>query len=206
MAGSDSSHKERHLRFSAAFPLLLAVAVPVSLHAGVIDFEGFPDSTTLTTQYLGLTFSNAIILTAGISLNEFEFPPHSGINVVSDNNGPMSVSFATPVTSVSGFFTYAEPLTIDAFNASGTPVGQAVSLFDCNMALSGGPGSSPNELIQVGFAAGISSVTIIGDPAGGSFVMDDMTYTSGASAVPEPGALVLVLSGNIILVSLRRKR
>jgi hypothetical protein len=46
-----------------------------------LDFEGFPDSTILSTQYSGLTFTNAIILTAGISLNEFEFPPHSGVNV-----------------------------------------------------------------------------------------------------------------------------
>ena len=123
--------------------------------AETLDFEGFPDSTILTTQYPNLTFSNAIILTSGISLNEFEFPPHSGVNVVSDNNGPMAISFLNPVTSFGGYFTYAEPLTLDAFDGLGDQVDSILSLFDTNMALSGDPGSSPNEFLQVQFAGGI---------------------------------------------------
>ena len=58
-----------------------------------LDFEGLPDSTILTTQYPGITFTNAIILTAGISLNEFEFPPHSGMNVVSDIEELITIKF-----------------------------------------------------------------------------------------------------------------
>jgi hypothetical protein len=42
--------------------------------ATLINFEGFSDSTAITNQYSGLVFSDAIILTAGFSLNEFEFP------------------------------------------------------------------------------------------------------------------------------------
>ena len=72
----------------------------------------------LTTQYSGVTFSNAGILTAGGSLNELEFPPSSSVNVVSDNPGPMSIVFSVRVTSFSGYFTYAEALTIDAYNGS----------------------------------------------------------------------------------------
>jgi len=56
-------------RSPIAFFLALVAAVAVSVSAGAtsvtIDFEGFPDSTILTNQYPGLTFSNAIILTAG---------------------------------------------------------------------------------------------------------------------------------------------
>src|ERR1700722_13497991 len=76
--------------------------------ATLIDFEGLPDSTVVTNQYAGLLFSNAVILTAGFSLNEFEFPPHSGVNVLSDNGGPISITFDGPVLSFSGFFTYVE--------------------------------------------------------------------------------------------------
>jgi hypothetical protein len=162
-----------------------------------VNFEGFPDSTILTNQYPGLTFSNAIVLTAGISLNEFEFPPHSGSNVGSYNNGPISIAFSAPILTFSGYFTYLEPLTLDAFNASNTEVDSAASAFSNNLACLAGPpcpgdpGSSPNEFIELGFADGISSITIMGDPLGGSFTMDDVTYTS---AVPEsnPRSTILI--------------
>ncbi len=174
--------------------LLLLIVFSHRLVAATItlDFEGFPDSTTLDTQYPGLTFSNTIILTAGISLNEFEFPPHSGSNVVSDNGGPLTIAFITPVFFFGGFFTYAEPLTLAAFDASSNRVAQGISTFSSNDALVGDPGSSPNEFLSVSFLAGISSVTITGDPAGGSFVLDDATIT--APDVPEPSSALLSLT------------
>jgi hypothetical protein len=172
-----------------------------------LDFEGFPDSAILTTQYLGVTFTNAIILTAGISLNEFEFPPHSGVNVVSDNGGPMTIDFSSPITSFSGYFTYLEPLTLDGFNAANSLVANAVSVYSTNDALYGDPGSSPNEFIQLSFTGSISSVTITGDPAGGSFVMDDATYSTVSSlSVPEPSSFYLMLLGVTGLVVLRQQK
>jgi hypothetical protein len=156
-----------------------------------IDFEGFPDSTILANQYPGLAFINAIVLTAGISLNEFEFPPHSGVNVASDNGGPILILFNTPVLSFGGYFTYVEPLTVVAFDSAETEVSSAGSLFSSNDALFGDFGSSPNEFLEVDYASGISSVTITGDPNGGSFVMDDIGFTS---AVPEPSSLLLFLT------------
>lgn len=174
-------------------------------HASTINFEGPPDSTIVTNQYAGLTFSNAIILTAGISLNEFEFPPNSGVNVLSDNGGPITITFATPVTSVSGYFTYLTGLTLTAFNASSTQVGLATSAFSSNLALSGVPGSTPNEFLQLSFAGGISSLTISGDPAGGSFVLDDLSYQPLATTTPEPSTFLLLLTGTGMLRLLKRK-
>jgi hypothetical protein len=78
------------LRFVVGPLALGVVAAPVP--AETIGFEGFPEGTILTTQYPRLTFTNPIILTSGISANEFEFP-HSGVNLVSDNNGPMTIDF-----------------------------------------------------------------------------------------------------------------
>ncbi len=172
----------------------------------LVNFDGLSDNDIVTNQFAGLIFSNAIILTAGISLNEFEFPPHSDLNVISDNGGPISILFASPVLSFGGYFTYSLPLTLTAFDAGSSQVGQAVALFNNNLMLSGDPGSNPNEFLSIAFAAGISSVTITGDPAGGSFTLDDAIYQPSVAAVPEPtyGALLLLIIGFLALPALRR--
>jgi hypothetical protein len=184
---------------------LVGLSVAGVASATTLNFEGLPDSTILTTQFPGLTFSNTIILTSGISLNEFEFPPHSGVNVASDNNGPITIDFSTPITDFSGYFTYFEPLTLDGFDSSDTEVASVASAFSTNDALFGDPGSSPNEFIQLSNAGGMSSVTITGDPGGGSFTMDDITYIS---AVPEPRSIPLLITGaaGLLAAYFRRTR
>jgi hypothetical protein len=171
-------------------------------YANTITFEGLPDSTIITTQYRGLIFSNAIILTAGISLNEFEFPPYSGVNVLSDNGGPMSIVFSVSVSSFGAYFTYAEPLTLMAYNMHNVLVASIASPFSNNEALSGDTGSSPNEFLQLSYTGGISRIVILGDPNGGSFTMDNATYTS---TVPEPVTSTLFATGLAFLCYLRRQ-
>jgi len=161
----------------------------------VIDFESLSDSTSVTNQFPGLVFNDATVITAGVSLNEFEFPPHSGTNAVFDDSGPISIvfSFAQPVVSFGGFFTYQMPLTLDAFDNTSNQVDAVTSSFSSNLALSGDVGSTPNEFLQVAFAGGLSRVTITGDPAGSSFVLDDVTVKT--PAVPEPpGFLLLIIT------------
>src|ERR1017187_2286275 len=190
---------------------LLALAAPAIVVAGpiMISFEGLSDSTILTNQYPGVAFSNAIILTAGIGLNEFEFPPRSAINVASDNGGPMTISFSSGIQSFDGYFTYAEPLTLKAFDAGNNLLASATSLFSNNESLSGISGSSPNELLQLSSAGAISFVTISGDPAGGSFALDDAVVTSLPTGVPEPGGASFALLGIgvfILLPTFRKRR
>jgi len=172
--------------FAAALPLLLAAAVPGSLDAAntTVTFEGLPDSTVLATQYPGLTFSNTIILSAGITLNEFEFPPHSGSNVASDNAGPITITFASPVESVSGYFTYSVPLTIQAFDASNNLLASAVSRFSSNEALSGVAGRVAGEPLAVNASANIAKIVITGAASGTSFTMDDMTISPFSQCDP----------------------
>ena len=181
----------------AAVMVLLTQSHGVAGAVITLDFEGFSDSTPLTTQYAGLTFSNATVITAGITLNELEFPPYSGSNVAFDDGGPIVINFASPTLSFAGYFTYADPLTLAGFDVSSTQVGTAVSAFSSNLALSGDLGSSPNEFLSVSFASGISSVTITGDSAGGSFVLDDATYTTPEATVPEPSLFPLLLLGAV---------
>jgi hypothetical protein len=189
---------------------LLFVGMSVRTSAAIITFEGLQDSAILTTQIPGLTFSNTQILTAGISLNEFEFPPRSGTNVASDNGGPISISFATPVTTFSGYFTYLSPLTLTAFGSANNTLATAHSLFVNNLAClagppcSGIPGSSPNELLQVSSATGISRVSIAGNPAGGSFVLDEATIGPEVmNSIPEPGTAAFMLLGGLLFVRFR---
>jgi hypothetical protein len=186
-------------------PAALLLAMAPAAQAGVIDFEGLADGTVLLSQYGltdGATFSNAIVLTAGISLNEFDFPPLSGTNVASDSGGAMSVGFSLPVLSVGGYFTYLAPLTITAYDAANNVVATATSAYPANntYCTAAGCNPSPNEFISVSFSQGISAVTFAGDPAGGSFTVDNLTYTLPSDAVPEPSresfyAMLLLVGG-----------
>jgi len=160
----------------------------------IVDFEGLPDGTFLSNQYSGLTFSNAQIATAGISLNELEFPPHSGVNVAVDVSGPMSILFATPVSSVGGYFTYASLLVLAGYDASSNLVDSAASAFNTNEALTGEAGSSPNEFLQVSSSVDIVKITITAETTGSSFGLDDLVYSAEAVVIPEPSTLKVAAS------------
>ena len=89
------------LRIALRLAVLVALrlASPSAVFADVItiDFESLSEFAPVTTQFPGLTFLNATVLTAGSSLNEIELPPHSSQNVVVDDSGPMSLAFDSPV-------------------------------------------------------------------------------------------------------------
>jgi hypothetical protein len=160
-----------------------------------LDFEAFTDSTILTNQYSGFLFTNTDVWSAGLSLNEADFPPRSGTNVAADVGGQISIAFSAPVLTFSGFFTYSSALTLNAFDSLNQGVGTANSAFSSNFTSSGNP---PNEFLQVSFAGGISHVIITGNPSDGSFVLDDVTVTTPSNAVPEPSSQVLIISGLLL--------
>jgi hypothetical protein len=173
--------------------------------ATLIDFEGLPDSTVVTNQYAGLLFSNAVILTAGFSLNEFEFPPHSGVNVLSDNGGPISITFSSLISSFSAYFTYGVPITVDAFSAGNVLLGDVTSLFSNNEAISGVSGSAPNELISLSDLS-ISKIVISGAASGFSFAMDDMSYSGSSRGTPELSTWALMIVGFLLIGVVARAR
>jgi hypothetical protein len=184
-----------------AFGLML-LARPSGAAPITINFDNLADSDVISTQYTGLMFSNAVALTAEISLNEFELPPHSGFNVAMDSGGPMRIDFNTPVSDVGGFFTYSQSLLLSAFGAGNVLLGSVTSAFSSNLALSSF--NPPNELLQLAFTD-IAYVTFSGDPAGGSFALDDLTYNPAQTApVPEPGTLSLVLMSGATWFGARR--
>jgi hypothetical protein len=173
----------------------------------VLDFEGLLDGDPVGATYAGLgaTFTNELVATAGVSLNEADLPPHSGVNVLFDFSGPIRIDFSSFVGSFSAYFTYTTTLNITAFDAVNSPVATATSAFAANFVSSGNP---PNELLQTVFNSGIDHVVIAGDPAGGSFVMDDVAFDTsvGASPVPEPSGLALVIAGLFAMVVRQGRR
>jgi len=178
--------------------LLAMLALTARAFAGSysIDFENLTDGTVVGNNYssFGVIFQNAVIATAGISLNEFEFPPHSGVNVAIDGLGPITLLFTTPITSFSAYFTYAEPLTMTGYNAMNQVVGTASSLYNANYVSSGNP---PNELVGLNFLGGISSITILADPLGDSFTMDDASFKQ--LPIPEPNTLYILGPALVVL-------
>jgi hypothetical protein len=170
----------------------LLIVIPSS-HAVSINFDELDDGTPVTDQYsaLGVMFVNTTAITAGMSLNEFEFPPFSESNVVFDDGWLMTMTFSMPVVGVSAYFTYATPLSFTFYNSIGDLIGSTNSLFSSNLAMSGDPGSSPNELLSFTSIENISMMSIEGDSSGDSFVMDNLMISS----VPEPSMLLLLVTG-----------
>lgn len=190
-----------------AFILAVLCVQTRQLKAGpvTIDFESLSDADAVTTQFAGLTFYNATVLTSGISLNEFEFPPHSGNNVAFDDGGPISIFFETSVKNVGGYFNYEEPLTLSGYDGSGNLLGLATSSFSSNLGLSGDPGSIPNEFIQLLGVGPISVVTINGDLGGFSFTVDDVSFDQQSEGtIPESGSFSLLLLGTFALLFAHR--
>jgi len=125
------------------FACLVGSAVsllPSKALAATIDFETLPDSSDVGAYYhalYGLDFQSAIALTAGLSLNELDFPPHSGSIVVGDNvandGDPMILRFVNPVSSLSGYFAYGSQLTFSAYDHNGALIGTYVTPTSSNL-------------------------------------------------------------------------
>src|SRR6266404_2412581 len=125
------AQKMKILPFAAVLLFAVLVAPLASADTVTINFENLGDSTIIGSSYVanGVIFSGAAIATAGFSLNDAEFPPHSGVNVAIDATGPITLSFSTPISSFLGFFTYAAPISLTGFNTSNQSIATATSLF-----------------------------------------------------------------------------
>jgi len=197
----------RFLLGSVVLAFLSVFSSSVSAAPITIDFDNLSELDSVTTQYAGVTFTDATVLTAGSTVNEIEFPPHSGSNVVFDDGGPMTLSFSAPIYSFTGFFTYGTALTLSAFDGANNLLSSVTSAFGSNDAAFGDPGSSPNELLSFASLTGISSILISGDLAGGSFVLDDVSFDSSRpTGVPEPATGLLVAAGLSILAIRKRNQ
>jgi hypothetical protein len=179
--------------------LLFGCMSPSLYSAVTLDFEGRPDLELITNQYssFGVTFGEAIILTAGYSLNEIDFPPYSGIQVLGDDLGPLTASFTNGATYVGGYFTYSEELNLFAYDEADVFLGSVQSLSNSNF--------GSNEFISFSSLDPISRIVIQGNLDGASFTLDDFTFEplSPPSTVPVPGSALLGLLGMTMVSRMR---
>lgn len=209
-AASPASCSNYLLRTIRSVILVVVAVLPTFVVAApiTIDFESLVDSDAVTTQFAGLTFSNATALTGGISLNEIEFPPRSGANVVLDDGGAISITFVSLAQSFGAYFTYSSAITVKAFDGAANLLTSAASSFSTNSALSGDAGSSPNEFLNIAIN-GIKRIVIEGDSDGSSFVMDDVVYeqaSNGGGTTPEPATTLLFLAAFIAATLTKKER
>lgn len=202
-----SNLEEQVVKLSAVLALVLvlsntAVAAPV-----VYGFDDQDDYTPISSQYAGLSFSQAAVIKAGATLNESAFPPHSLDGVLFDDGGPITIDFAMPVFSVGAYFTYMNGLSFTAYDIGGNLLDSITGIYFSNLADgSGNMGSNPNEFLQISSAGGqIARVVFSSDPGGASFVLDDLTVDAG-NAIPEPSTTALMAGAACAALARRRRR
>lgn len=214
------------MRLLVLIAALAVIAIPGSASATVINFAGFANLTTLTTQDFGdgVTFSGAVILSCcetdgSGSLNNAAFPPPAddggstdGVNVAYNPSGPLTLAFTNPTDFFTAAFTYNTGLTVTAYNSAMSVIGTANGA--CGASGSGanyvGSGcGAPNEVIDIA-TAGISEIVITGG-SGNNFTIDDVNFQGAVNVgatTPLPAALPLFASGlgALGLLGWRRKR
>ena len=189
-------------KLALAVVVLALVCTAVPARAGIITFEGYADQTAFTTQYAGVNFNGATILTKDVSLNSV-FPPRSGTNVVYNPVGAMTLDFLAPVGFFSGYFTYNQALLVQAFDSSANLLGSYSGVCSANYVGAGcGTGANEYGLIT---AAGISRVVISGG-GGNNFTVDDVEFTGSVDTVPDPGSSLLLLGMGLVGLRAWRKR
>jgi hypothetical protein len=211
----------RMLRSALLVAGLALMAAPVAAAPITIDFESLTDLESVTSQFaaLGVTIEGGTALTSGAalgSLNELDFPPLSGVNVIFDFEGPIRVNFAgNGVSMAGGHFTYATDLTLTAFSGS-TVLGTVTSVASTNILTLGGT-TGENEAISFAAAVdqAITHIIISGSPSGASFTLDDFfaeTIEGGGGGtdpnnpVPEPATVSLVLLGAAVAAGRQKLR
>src|SRR3954452_11655682 len=101
-------------------------ALSVAQQTVTVDFESLTEGQAAASLVPGYTFTNALVLQSGASLNEIEFPPKSGTKVVADVGGPMVIKFTNPVTKFTGYFTHSQAVTIRGLARGGGLAGPVV--------------------------------------------------------------------------------
>jgi RHS repeat-associated protein len=196
-------------RFGICLLAALSAVISQPVRADtVIGFEDLPDAYFFSAgdqniggYYPGVTLGpdvTALSVSRFGGYDDSGFPPHSGDVAVWDaGDATVEIDFAAPVQSFGVWYTTFDPLTLQAFDGADDLLGTAVG--DPNTDGSTGVSSF------LSFASpGIQSVTLTSTP--GFFVLDDLTYDTSGTATPEPGSLLFMATGMILIICAARRR
>lgn len=176
-----------------------------STYATPINFDSLQDGSNVTNQYIleGVTFRNAVALTAGFSLNEIDFPPHSGSVAVGDNGlSALEIQFSKPTSQVSAWFTYGSPLSLHGYDSNNASLINITLPGTSNFGESFFVDFGPIALSRISFDAGILGTTIFDDL---SFTQDVGPAPPPNNQVPEPPILLLFLVSIASLIIYQKK-
>jgi len=196
-------------RYFFAFMFASANIFATDASAGTftINFESYADGDTPQSEF-GLTMTGAMIASAGNSLNEFEVPPVSGINVALNQLLKIRVDFSSGASNISGYLTYSEHINVAIYGNVGL-LKNYDSLYSSNLALSGDPGSLPSEFFSLTSPLVIKYLEITASSPF-SFALDDLSWTQAQEnppTIPEPNQTTLFFLGLLaILRSTHRAR
>lgn len=176
---------------------LLLISAGVTAWATTINFEQYADGTQIANQYPGVTFSNALELTANPvtgTLDPIAFPPHSGIGVVTniapagtddplfgqpnDPNAMLGAAFGSSQTAVSFYYAAQSDITVDIYDSSKSLVGSLTG--PGGLTFPEGIPTGTSELLSINSPDAFSSLLIFdGSGIQGGFVIDDLTFGAG---------------------------
>jgi hypothetical protein len=171
-----------------------------------LDFENLPDAYFFSSfglnigdYYPGVTFSPYV---TGLSVSRFggyddaAYPPHSGDVVVwSAFDDPMTLVFDSPQSVVSFWFTSLNPITMTAYDSDTNLLGSITG--DANT-----DGTTGTSSFLEFDGTGIASVAV--SSAASQYVMDDLTFASSETTVPEPGSVILIGTALCVVFGWRR--
>ncbi len=185
----------------------VAMSLVMPALAFTLDFEGLPDQhyhyggdQNLGSYYPGLTFGPDVTVLDRViyGYNDAQYPPHSGNAVIFwDSGSYIDVALATPAGSVSAWYSSADDLTMEAYDAAGSLIASTVG--SANLFSSRFIGLSDPT-------AGIARVRFLHRP--NYCVLDDLTVTGsgGSDDSPEPFTWVLLACTGIAGAIARRRR
>jgi PEP-CTERM motif-containing protein len=178
---------------------LLLISAGVTAGATTINFEQYADGTQITNQYPGVTFSNALELTANPmtgTLDPVAFPPHSGVGVITnlapsgvddplfgqpnDPNAMLGISFGSSQKAVSFYYAAQSNITVNLFDSSNDLVDSLVATG--GLTFPQGIATGTSVLLSINSVTAFSSLLITdGSGIQNGFVIDDLTYGAAGS-------------------------
>jgi hypothetical protein len=161
-----------------------------------INFEQYAEYTQITNQYsnLGVTFTNALQLVAP-GYDYFDFPPHSGNGLITDDPGSTISMFFAPGSAglnVTGWFNAPAGMTVTAYNS----LNQVIATFNGTTI----PGT--DQMFSLNANTYISYITFTDLGGGDDITLDDLTW----SEIPEPSTPMMMTSGLLAFGLLWRRK